>query len=71
MLNDTPNVMTELAPKGPRFVKMIEIMVDRTYRPGNTDLRGLKVEIGHNGVIHTLDPGPNLVAKGQIGSDLF
>ena len=26
MLNDTPNVMTELAPKGPRFVEIIEIM---------------------------------------------
>ena len=40
------------------------------YRPGNTDLRGLKVEIGHNGVIHTLDRGPNLVAKGQIGGTI-
>ena len=26
MLNDTPNVMTELAPKGPRFVEIIEMM---------------------------------------------
>ena len=26
MLNDTANVMTELAPKGPRFVEIIEIM---------------------------------------------
>ena len=26
MLNDIPNVMTELAPKGPRFVEIIEIM---------------------------------------------
>ena len=26
MLNETPNVMTELAPKGPRFVKITEIM---------------------------------------------
>ena len=26
MLNDTSNVMTELAPKGPRFVEIIEIM---------------------------------------------
>ena len=26
MLNDRPNVMTELAPKGPRFVEIIEIM---------------------------------------------
>ena len=26
MLNDMPNVMTELAPKGPRFVEIIEIM---------------------------------------------
>ena len=25
-LNDTSNVMTELAPKGPRFVEIIEIM---------------------------------------------
>ena len=24
MLNDTPNVITELAPKGPRFVEIIE-----------------------------------------------
>ena len=39
-------------------------------RPGNTDLRGLKVDIGHNGVIHTLDRGPNLVAKGQIGDTI-
>ena len=30
MPNDKPNVMTELAPKGPRFVEIIEIMVDRT-----------------------------------------
>ena len=26
MLNDIPNVMTELAPKGPTFVEIIEIM---------------------------------------------
>ena len=26
MLNDIPNVMTELAPKRPRFVEVIEIM---------------------------------------------
>ena len=26
MLNDTANVMTELAPKGPRFVEILEIM---------------------------------------------
>ena len=26
MLNDIPNVMTELAPKGPRLVEIIEIM---------------------------------------------
>ena len=25
-VNDTPNVMTELAPKGPRFLEIIEIM---------------------------------------------
>ena len=36
-----------------------------------TLLRGLKVEVGHNGVIHTLDRGPNLVAKGQIGIGSF
>ena len=30
MLNDIPNVMTELAPKGPRFVEIIEIMDCRT-----------------------------------------
>ena len=29
------------------------------------------MEIGHNGVIHTLDRGPNLVAKGQIGGTIF
>ena len=34
MLNDTPNVMTELAPKGPRFVEIIEIM-DRLNIPFN------------------------------------
>ena len=39
-------------------------------RPRNTDLRGLKVEIGHNRVIHTLDRDPNLVAKGQIGGTI-
>ena len=33
-------------------------------------MRGLKVEIGHNGVIHTLDRGPNLVAKRQIGATI-
>ena len=28
------------------------------------------MEIGHNGVIHTLDRGPNLAAKGQIGGTI-
>ena len=37
MLNDTPNVMTELAPKGPRFVEIIEIM-DRPDIPFHTPL---------------------------------
>ena len=32
MLNDTPNVMTELEPKGPRFVEIIEI-IDRPDTP--------------------------------------
>ena len=40
MLNDTPNVMTELAPKGPRFVEIIETMdrPDIPFYPMNFEL---------------------------------
>ena len=57
------------APSGPVLASNIPSFPN--HRPGNTDLRGLKVEIGHNGVIHTLDRGPNLVAKGLIGGRII